>query len=284
MDAGEARKPDPNTDWGGVGGRNWVEAQSLVDEVLRSLEELLVEPLAAMPSSRVLDVGCGTGSTTLAAARKLGAEGHCVGIDISEPMLAAAQARIEEAGAPASFIQADAQAHEFEPAGFDLVISRFGVMFFEDFAAAFTNLRGAVKPGGALRMIAWRGAEHNSFMTTAERAAGHLLPNLPPRQKGGGPGQFAFAEHARVHAILEAGGWTGIDIRPTDFACSFPESELARYVSLLGPIGRVLHEADEQTRAKVVELATAAFEPYIDKDRVRFTAACWLIEARNAGG
>lgn len=282
MTTGETggRKPDPKTDWGGVGGQNWVEAQSILDQIFQSLEEILVAPLAATPSARVLDVGCGTGGTTLAAARQLGREGDIVGIDISDPMVAAAKNRLEQAGAQVHFITADAQAHDFDNDSFDMVISRFGVMFFEDFVAAFNNLRRATKPGGELRLIAWRGAEHNPFMTTAERAAGHLLPNLPPRQQAGGPGQFAFAEHGRVHAILEGTGWTGIDIRPTDFACSFPESELARYISLLGPIGRVLHEADEDTRAQVIELASDAFQPYVEDGEVRFTAACWLISAR----
>ncbi len=275
------RARDLNLDWGGVGGRNWVEAQDLLDQVFGPLEEHLVAPLVSGSSARVLDVGCGTGGTTLAAARRLGAGGTSVGIDLSDPMITAARARAEEHGAAADFIQADAQAHDFNPGSFDLIISRFGVMFFEDFVQAFINLRRAATTGAELRVIAWRSAAENPFMTTAERAAGHLLPNLPARGQPGGPGQFAFADHGHVHGILEASGWGNIDIRPVDFDCALPESELERYISLLGPIGRVLHEADDDTRTQVIKLASAAFQPFIDGASVRFTAACWLIGARN---
>ena len=147
------------------------------------------------PERRVLDVGCGTGSTTLAVARLLGAKGRCTGIDISEPMIAAARARAEREGTPASFIRADAQTHAFEPASFDMIISRFGVMFFDDSVRAFANLRRAARDDAELRFIAWRSAAENPFMTTAERAAAPLLPNLPARRPDA-PGQFAFADRA----------------------------------------------------------------------------------------
>ena len=163
---------------------------------------------------RVLDVGCGTGSTTLAVARRLGAKGRCIGIDISEPMIAAARARAEREGTPASFIRADAQTHAFEPASFDMIISRFGVMFFDDSVRAFANLRRAAKQTPSLRFIAWRSAAENPFMTTAERAAAPLLPNLPARRPDA-PGQFAFADRDRVHAH-PGGERLGRDRYPAD--------------------------------------------------------------------
>jgi SAM-dependent methyltransferase len=227
----------------------------------------------------VLDVGCGTGSTTLAAARLLGEKGHCTGIDISEPMITAAQARAEREGAPASFIRANAQDHAFEPASFDMIISRFGVMFFDDFVQAFANLRRAAKDGAELRFIAWRSPSENPFMTTAERAAAPLLPNLPARRPDA-PGQFAFADQRRVHRILEESGWAGIDLQPLDVACTLPEKELVRYLTRLGPLGVILHEADDRTRTEVIETVRAAFEPYVHGAEVRFTAACWRVGAR----
>src|SRR5262249_24918271 len=150
----------------------------------------LFEPFAAMfvdaviagSHAEVLDVGCGTGSTTLAIAHRLGSKGRCIGIDISEPMLDLARARAEKERVAATFICADAQTYPFQPATFDRVVSRFGVMFFDDFVRAFANLRNALRKGGAMQVITWRGPAENPFMTTAERAAAPLLPKLPPRQ------------------------------------------------------------------------------------------------------
>jgi ubiquinone/menaquinone biosynthesis C-methylase UbiE len=265
--------------WNGVAGRAWVEAQELLDQLFKPFERLLVEAVSAASVSRVLDVGCGTGGTTLAVARRLGAKGRCTGIDISDQMLAAARARAEREGTPASFIRANAQTHAFDPASFDMIISRFGVMFFDDSVRAFANLRRATRGDGGLRFIAWRSAVENPFMTTAERAAAPLLPNLPARRPDA-PGQFAFADQRRVSRILEESGWAGIDIRPIDVACTLPEKELVRNVSRLGPLGRVLHETDERTRKEVLSAVRAAFDPYVHGAEVRFTAACWMASAR----
>lgn len=265
--------------WNGLAGHAWVEAQELLDSMFKPLEDLLVEAVLAGAGRRVLDVGCGTGSTTLAVARLLGEKGRCTGIDISDPMITAARARAEREGTPAGFIRANAQDHAFEPASFDMIISRFGVMFFDDSVRAFANLRRAAKDDAQLRFVAWRSPSENPFMTTAERAAAPLLPNLPARRPDA-PGQFAFADQHRVHRILEESGWAGIDIRPIDVACTLPEKELVRYLTRLGPLGRILHEADERTRTQVIETVRAAFEPYVHGAEVRYTAACWRVGAR----
>ncbi|MFJ8531978.1 class I SAM-dependent methyltransferase [Streptomyces sp. NPDC093591] len=279
MDMERRSQDEQAARWNGPGGHAWVDAQAVLDEVLRPFEDLLVEAVAAERAEHVLDVGCGTGGTTVAVARRLGPAGRCVGVDISEPMITAARARAEREGTAVSFIRADAQDHVFEPADFDLVISRFGVMFFNDPVQAFANLRRAAREGAGLRFIAWRSPAENPFMTTAERAAAPLLPNLPARRPDG-PGQFAFADAERVHRILEESGWSGIDIRPVDVTCTLPERELVGYFTRLGPVGQVLPEVDEQTRARVVETVRAAFEPFVHGSEVRFTAACWTVGAR----
>jgi len=267
--------------WNGSAARAWIEVQPLLDEVLRPFEDLLVQAVAAKSARRVLDVGCGTGATTLAVARLLGASGEVVGVDISEPMIGVARARAAHEGSTASFICADAQTEPFEPASFDRIISRFGVMFFENAVGAFANLRRAATDDAELCLLAWRGPAENPFMTTAERAAAPLLPNIPPREPDA-PGQFAFADSGRVTRILEEGGWADIDLRPLDVPCAFPEKELVRYFTQLGPLGRVLHEADEATRGRIIERVRAGFEPYVHGTEVRFSAACWRISARAA--
>jgi SAM-dependent methyltransferase len=267
--------------WNGASGQTWVEAQPVLDGLFKPLTDLLIEELPAKFAGQVLDIGCGTGGTTLAFARVLGARGRCVGIDISEPLITAARDRASREGIRTSYIRADAQTHEFEPASFDAFVSRFGVMFFDNPVAAFANLRRAARPQAELRCVAWRGPAENPFMTTAERAAAPLLPNIPARQPGA-PGQFAFAERGRVTSILEKGGWTGVDIRPVDVTCTLAERELVRYIARFGPLGRVLQDTDDQTRARIVATVRAAFDPYVQGAEVRFTAACWMARARAA--
>jgi len=256
--------------WNGHAGHAWVEAQQLLDQVFQPFEDMLVA--AAEGARSVLDVGCGTGSTTLAIAKRT----RSLGIDISEPMIATARAR---ADSRARFILGDAQTYRFEPASFDRIVSRFGVMFFEDSVTAFANMRRAATNDAKLRCLVWRSPAENPFMTTAERAAAPLLPNLPARRLGA-PGQFAFADAGLVRGVLERSGWSEIAIEPIDVACSLPETDLVVYLTLLGPVGLMLRDADEQTRARVISVVRPAFDRYVEGDEVRFTAACWMISAR----
>jgi ubiquinone/menaquinone biosynthesis C-methylase UbiE len=263
--------------WNGKAGCAWVESQELLDQTFKPFEDLLVDAVAARSSGRVLDVGCGTGSTTLAVARSSGRP--CTGIDISAPMIAAARTRAERESMPVTFIQDDAQTHAFEPASFDSIVSRFGVMFFEDSVRAFANLRHAASSGAQLLLIVWRSAEENPFMTTAERAAAPLLPDMPAR-KANEPGQFAFADKNRVARILQESGWTDIDIQPVDIVCRFPESALVRYLTRLGPLGRIFDQLEEKLREQVVATVRRAFDPYVHGTEVRFVAACWVVRSR----
>jgi SAM-dependent methyltransferase len=236
--------------------------------------------VARAGARRVLDIGCGTGATTLAIARHLGASGSCTGADISAPMIASARERAAREGlATARFVCADAQTHAFEPASADAIVSRFGVMFFADPVAAFANLRRAAAPGAALGCLAFRSAAENAFMTTAERAAAPLLPALPARRLDG-PGQFAFADSDRVAGILAEAGWTEATLQPIDVVCVFPARDLDVYFTRLGPVGLALQAADEVTRAQVVDAVRSAFEPFVRGGDVQFTAACWHLAAR----
>ncbi|WP_175902823.1 class I SAM-dependent methyltransferase [Burkholderia seminalis] len=265
--------------WNGPSGRAWVDVQETIDRMFEPFETLLADAEAVSSASNVLDVGCGTGAVTLAIARRLGANAHCTGIDISARMIDAARARAERSGVQARFVRADVQTHAFEPAGVDLIVSRLGVMFFDDPVRAFANLRQAARPDARMRFVAWRGAADNPFMTTAERAAAPLLPNLPVRQPGV-PGQFAFGDRQRIVSVLADSGWADVEIEPVDRACALPAPALDEYIARLGPVGLALLEADEATRRRVVDTVCAAFERYVHGAEVRFDAACWLVTAR----
>jgi ubiquinone/menaquinone biosynthesis C-methylase UbiE len=266
---------------GAAAARGWIEAEGLIEELFKPIERMLAETVAEQKAHAVLDVGCGTGGTTVAAARALAPGARAVGVDISEPMVAAARERAKREGVHADFVVADAETHAFQPASFDALISRFGVMFFADPLRAFTNLRRAAAPDAGLKFVAWRGMAENPFMTVAEESARPLMPDLPVRHDDE-PGQFGLADADRVRRILEESGWGAVDIRAADFACAMPESALVQYLTKFGPVGRELTttNADEATIERVLEAVQPAFDPYMHGDEVRFTAACWVIGAR----
>lgn len=278
MDLTQQTDAEQKTLWNGLAGRGWADSQEMLDRMCLPIENLLTTKVSG---TRVLDVGCGAGGTTLAVARELGATGSCTGIDIAEPMIEVARTRAVSEGSAAQFIQADAQRYEFGPASFDTIISRFGVMFFDDPVRAFTNLRSAATEGAELAVIAWRSAADNPFMTTAETAARPLLPNLPVRQPDE-PGQFGFGNRDLVHSILDKSGWVDIDIQPVDIEIAMPEPELVPYLTRLGPVGRALQVVDDETRERVIDTIRPAFDPYIHAEEVRITAACWMIGARSS--
>ncbi|WP_305825192.1 class I SAM-dependent methyltransferase [Massilia brevitalea] len=265
--------------WKGGAGNAWVDEQAVIDQMFGPIETLLVETAASSKVERALDVGCGTGGTTLALARRLGTGARCTGIDISEPMIASARRRAALEGLPVDFVCADAQHHHFEPASVDVVLSRFGVMFFDDPVAAFANLRQATRPGGRLCFVAWRAAEDNPFMTAAEHAARPLLPGLPQRQPDEA-GQFGFAREARVRDILEHAGWEGTKVERLDVQCRFPESELTGYLSRMGPVGRAIAGLDAAMQQRVIETMRPAFNAFVTGDTVSFRAACWVASAQ----
>ena len=279
MSTKEPAGDDQAAHWNGVAGRAWVDEQDMLDHLFEPFEDQLVAAVRAAGARRVLDVGCGTGATTLAIARFLGANGTCTGVDLSAPMLAHARARVERARVSASFILADAETHAFAAGGYDMIVSRFGVMFFADAVRAFANLRRAARDGAPLRLLAWRGPEQNPFMTAAERAAAPLLPNKLPPRRPDSPGQFAFADGARVERILAQSGWADVDLQVLDVALAFPEASLDRYLARLGPLGRALAGEDEPTRTHIVGTVRRAFAQFVHGDEVRFDAACWLIRA-----
>jgi len=266
--------------WNGPAGEAWVDAQRILDQMFAPLATHLLDSVVPAPSAQVLDVGCGTGAVALGVAGRLGPDAHVTGVDISAPMIALARERAQRAGLAVEFIVADAQQHVFAPGSLDRIVSRFGVMFFDDPVQAFGQLQRAARRGGVLQALAWRGADENAFMTTAERAAAPWL-SLPPRQPGA-PGQFAFADQARVEQILREGGWEDIEVLPLDAVCRIDRADLATYVSLLGPVGSALRNGDlaADVRTKVLDAVLQAFEPFVEGDSVTFTAACWDVRAR----
>lgn len=266
--------------WNGPAGQAWVQAQQLLDDMFAPFAARLRDALPARAAQTVLDVGCGTGAVSLALAERMGTGGHCTGVDISAAMIDRARQRACASGLTVDFVVADAQRYPFAPGSVDRIVSRFGVMFFDDPVKAFTGLRRATRSSGALHALAWRSAAENPFMTTAERAAAPLLP-LPARAPDA-PGQFAFADRTRVARILADAGWRGIQVEPINVSCEIAAAALPTYIALLGPVGAALRSdgIDPLLRTRVLGRVQDAFAPFVDGQRVRFSAACWELHAQ----
>ena len=209
MDAptGHDQNADQVAYWNGPAGQRWADRQAAQDVLLKPVADLVIDRAKLKPGERVIDVGCGSGATTIAFAREVAPSGHVLGVDISGPMLERARQSAPK-DLPIDFVLADATVYPFEPASFDVLASRFGVMFFADPALSFANMRKALRPSGRLAFACWREPRENPFFMAPLQAAYKHVPKLP-QQGPEDPGPFAFASEARVRRILDAAGFTG---------------------------------------------------------------------------
>lgn len=266
--------------WDGLEGDDWVRDREHYDLGIRRHHLRLVDAAAVSAGERVLDVGCGTGELSRAAGRAT-AGSPVVGVDLSARMLARARELADAEGlAHVTFLQADAQVHPFERAGFDVVVSRFGVMFFADPVAAFRNIRRALKPAGRLVFIAWRTPQENPWGTTPVRAA---QPFLPPQPRPGpeDPGQFAFGDRARVERILGEAGFKALRFEPIDRQIWMGDTvaEVVAGAGKFGPLARAFAGAEPAAIEKAKQAIAEVLTPHEGSEGVRLPGACWLVQA-----
>ena len=273
--------------WNEAAGPVWTAYEERLDAQLAPIGARGRERAALQPGERVLDIGCGCGATTLDAARSVGSSGVATGVDISRPMLARAAERARSLGlGQARFECADAQTHPFASAAVDAVISRFGVMFFDDPKAAFANLARATKRGGRLVFVCWQSIAANPWMALPMIAAmQHITIERPTDPTA--PGPFAFADGERVSGILAKAGWAGINVHSLELQLSVGGgaslAEAADFMMELGPTAQPLKDADAATRERVRAAITEAIAPYATDGGVKMGSAAWVITAR-AGG
>lgn len=268
--------------WNETGGRRWTERQAQMDAVLAPMSAAALSAAAAQPGERVLDVGCGCGDTSLRLAEHVGPSGHVVGVDVSAVMLARARERAEGI-AHLRFLEADASAAAL-PGPFDLLFSRFGVMFFEDPVAAFTHLRASIAPGGRLAFVCWRAFADNPWALVPTRAAMQALGVAPPSPDPEAPGPFAFASEARIRRILEGAGFGAITVTPFDAQMHLGDSLEAavRQSFEIGPLARLLSEAPAGAEERVRAAVLAALQPHETSGGVALSGATWIVTARGA--
>ena len=275
--------PDQIKYWNSDTGKKWVTYQDGLDTILDSAKTRLLERTRIDPGDRVLDIGCGTGATTMAVAETVGENGQTIGVDISQTLLDCAEARKPNTAADhIQYLLADAQTYKFEKARFDLIISRFGMMFFEDPTAAFNNLSLALRSGGRLSFVCWSAATHNPWFHIPGAAAMEQL-GKPAAADPLAPGPFAFADTDRVLKLMQDGNFVSCSAISEDVDLFYPGSvgETASLACKIGPAVRIVKEFNGSPEdIEAIERKTAeAFQAFEVDDGVRIPAKMNFFDA-----
>jgi SAM-dependent methyltransferase len=277
----DAANTDQYLSWNGDSGHRWVDDADRRDRVMSPIGDALLAAALLTRGETVLDIGCGCGATTLAAATAVGASGTVTGIDLSEPMLDVARQRVVATGRDnVSFVQGDAQIHDLDAPKFDIAISRFGTMFFADAVAAFTNIAAAVVPRGRLCLVTWQPLIANDWLTVPGAA---LLSygSLPDVAGDTGPGMFAQSDPDLVRPALAAAGYGDIALRPVVVTLTLgaDPGEAAEYLADTGPGRAMLATVPDRDKPAALAAVRAAVAEHSDHDGVRLDAGIWIVTA-----
>jgi len=267
--------------WNENAGPTWVERRGDLDRLLEPLTHRLLERAALREGERVLDVGCGAGYTTVEIARRVGPEGRATGLDISSVMLEGARRRAREASVAIELLESDAQKHTFAADAFDVLVSRFGVMFFADPTAAFANLHTALAEHARLHFLCWQPVAANPWVRLPLQAIAAEV-ELPAPPEPGSPGPFAFGDDERVRAVLDDAGFVELEVTPLTQQMSLGRDveEALDFLLEVGPASRALAEATEEEKQAAMGSLRHALREHEGEAGVELEAAAWLVSAR----
>jgi SAM-dependent methyltransferase len=274
--------------WNGDAGKRWAQEDATMASLLEPVCEALMDHAGLKAGSNALDVGCGGGSQSLMLAQRLGPGDRVLGVDISAPMLAVATektSQVGDNGAQLEFLQADASDHSFEAGSFDLLFSRFGVMFFDDPVGAFRNLRQALADDGRLAFCCWQPLKDNDWTRIPLQAALQHVA-MPETPDPNAPGPFAFADPERVRGILAEAGFGNIaiesHIRDIRFGAAPSLGESVRELAMIGPVSRLLAGQDAEVMEKVFFSMEEALSPFYKDGALLLPGAIWFVTAEAA--
>jgi SAM-dependent methyltransferase len=270
--------------WNSDATRPWTEQHELIDRLFAGLTQAALDLAGPQPGERVIDIGCGSGTTVLELAARVGPSGYVLGADVSKRSVEKARERIAAIGfRQAEVALCDVSDHAFAPDSFDLAFSRFGVMFFSHPTTTFTRLRSAIKPGGRLALAVFRTRQENQWSAAPITAVRHLLP--PITQPGPEePGQFSWADPKRVHRILEGAGFQDVSLTPHDPAMQLAgpggAAEAADFMMRVGPVARATANTPAQQPEMVRSCLEAFFQGQDSPQGIVLPGAIWIVRAR----
>lgn len=271
--------------WNGQAGQNWVNENRLTDIMYQPFGDRAVARAEPTAGERILDIGCGCGTTTMKLAKLVEPGGAITALDASSVMLDVFRRRTESAAVPINIVNADAETYALEPGSYDLMFSQFGVMFFANPTAAFANFHRALKPGGRISFVCWRGPESNPFMMVPFNAVRHFMPELAPPNPDAPASPLSFASREKVEKMLADAGFVDVDLDPFETDASMGEGSLeecTRYIVAFagGTVGAVIRGAGEENTAAIINALQAGLAPYHKDNRVKLGASAWIVSAR----
>ena len=279
--ASEGPNANQAKNWRGRDGARWARHKAPHDAMLAPLTEKAFDAVRFTPGQRVLDLGCGSGTTTFEIARSIAPSGFVFGIDFSDTLLALGR---EQAAAEPElnikFESSDVETHNFEVANFDVAFSRMGVMFFSNPASAFTNVHRAMTPGGRLAFVCWRKVRANTWASVTLDIARHHV-EMPPRPGPEDPGPYSFRDPERVHRILTEAGWSDVKVKELD-ADAYMGADLDEALAnclTMGPVANQILAAPENKRAAIVAELRSVLPEYATERGVIMHAATWFVTA-----
>jgi len=271
--------------WNGDGGQKWLRFQDRMKVNLMPFGHMAMTAASLSTGERVIDVGCGCGDTTFEIARLVGPSGYAHGIDISTPILAQANERAVSASEKnVTFERADAQIHRFDPAAFNVIFSRFGIMFFDDPVVAFKNLRSALKSGGRIAFVAWQSAKNNEWISLSlDVVAKHIPLSAPPGPEE--PGPLSFGDTERLKQILVQAGFSDIGIEGVSipFIVGDNLDYAAKFLTQMGPASGAIanSDANEETKFRIVSDMRDALGAFETDQGIAMSSATWVVTAQN---
>lgn len=273
--------------WNDAGGRMWVNYQDIIETGMSSLGINAMDELDIVPNERVLDIGCGCGDTTIELSRRVGNDGYVLGVDISEMIISFAKKKINlKKQNNVDFKCLDAQTYDFGTASYDVIFSRFGVMFFDDPVAAFSNLRSSLRSNGRIAFVCWQPAKVIEWISLPLEIVSRYIelpPPQPPQPEA--PGGFSFGDAKRVKKILNSAGYSDIKIEPniTKIHIGKNLDEAQTFLTHIGPAGTILDnpEIDSEVRKRFIADLHNTLKAHQTEKGIRLDAATWLVTASN---